>query len=135
MDIFFIGAIRGGRAHQPKYADIVALLKKFGTVLSEHIADETISDYGETDLSKEAIHDREMESLKKCDVVVAEVTTPSLGVGYLIAQAVNLKKRVVCLYHGDDTFKLSAMIKGDKNVEVHTYKNMGDIEKIFTNKL
>src|SRR3989338_7417229 len=107
MDIFFIGAIRGGRAHQPKYADIVALLKKFGTVLSEHIADETISDYGETDLSKEEIHAREIESLKKSDVVVAEVTTPSLGVGYLLGEAVRLGKRVIGLYCGEDTDKLS----------------------------
>lgn len=134
-NILFVGAIRGDRAHQPTYLEITTLLKKCGTLLSDHVADETISDYGETDLSKEAIYDREMESLKKCDVVVAEVTTPSLGVGYLIAQAVTAQKRVICLYHGEDTYKLSAMIKGSKDVKIYTYAQASDLEKIFADEL
>lgn len=135
MNTYFIGAIRGGRTHQPQYNDIVTELKKFGTVLSEHVADETISDYGETNMNKEEIHDREMDLLKKSDVVVAEVTTPSLGVGYLIAQAVNLNKRMLCLYQGEDTFKLSAMIKGDKKVRISIYKKVSDIKNILMKEL
>ncbi|MBI2443686.1 MAG: nucleoside 2-deoxyribosyltransferase [Candidatus Magasanikbacteria bacterium] len=135
MNIYFIGAIRGGRIHQPQYSEIVSGLKKYGTVLSAQVADETISDYGETNLTKEEIHDRELELLKTSDVVVAEVTVPSLGVGYLIAQALNLNKRVCCLYWGENTYKLSAMIKGNKMAKVYLYRNrleLADVlQKIF----
>ena len=131
MNIFFTGSIRGGRAHQPKHAFIVRALEKYGTVLSPTAYLDTLSEYGETELPREEIFKRERDALLKSDVVVAEVTTPSLGVGYLIACATTLQKRVLALYYGENTFKLSAMIKGDPMVEVHTYKTEEDIEKIL----
>lgn len=33
-----------------------------------------------------------------CSVVVAEVTQPSLGVGYELGRAVDMKKKVLCLF-------------------------------------
>ncbi len=137
MNIFFTGSIRGGRAMLPIYATIVGELQKYGRVLSAQVADENITVYGETDLSKEEIHDREMKNILNSNVVIAEVTTPSLGVGYEIAQALNEKKRVVCLYQGKDTYKLSAMIKGNTEVEIFTYATPDNlpvlIEQIFNN--
>lgn len=127
MNIFFAAAIRGGRSEQPVYAELLAVLKEQGTVLNEHVADETISDYGETNMTKQQIHEREMKTLMQADVIVAEVTTPSLGVGYLIARALDLEKRVICLYRGENTHKLSAMIKGDARVEVVCYTNVSDV--------
>src|SRR3989338_1666786 len=130
--IFFIGSIRGGRINQPHYAEIVEMLEQYGTVFSKHVADKSLGEYGETDLEKEEIHDRELDTLKKSDLVVAEVTAPSLGVGYLISQAITLNKRVIALYNGEDTLKLSAMIKGDKNVKVYLYKTQKDLNTILT---
>jgi len=132
MTIYFAVAVRGGRAQQPTYASIVSVLKEQGhTVLNEHVVDEEISDYGETDLSKEQIQKREMERLSKADVLIAEVTTPSLGVGYLIANALEIHKRVVCLYQGEDAHKLSAMIKGDRRVEVITYRDTNELNDVL----
>ena len=131
MNIFFIGSIRGGRADQPRYASIVKKLEQYGSVYSEHVSDETLSEYGETSLSASEILEREFDTLRKCDVVVAEVTTPSLGVGYLIACATSFEKKVIALYCGEDTLKLSAIIKGDPSVEVYTYKDEKDMENIF----
>jgi len=131
IKIFFTGSIRGGRADQPQYADILEILKQLGTVLSGPIADEALSDYGETDITNEEIHNRELEALTKSDLVVAEVTTPSLGVGYIIKEATTLNKKIIALYNGDDTLKLSAMIKGNKNIKVFAYKTPEDLENIF----
>ncbi|MCR4328106.1 MAG: nucleoside 2-deoxyribosyltransferase [Patescibacteria group bacterium] len=133
--IFFMGSIRGGRVNQPHYAEIVEILEQYGTVLSEHVADKSLGEYGETDLEKEEIHDRELDTLHKSDVVVAEVTTPSLGVGYLIAQAIHLNKKVIALYNGEDTLKLSAMIKGNKNVGVYLYKTREDLIAILNSEV
>src|SRR3989338_5360937 len=114
MKIFFAGAVRGGRANQPHYVYITDTLKQYGTVISGHVADESISEFGETELTKEEIYSREIAALETSDVVVAEVTTPSLGVGYIIGLATSLGKKVVAFYSGENTLKLSAMIKGDK---------------------
>lgn len=131
MNIFFTGSVRGGRSNQPRFALIVKALEKRGTVSSQYVADKAMSQFGETSLSGKEIHDREMAALKACDVVVAEVTAPSLGVGYLIAQATALGKRVIALYCGDTTEKLSGIIKGNAGVEVFTYKTEEDIQMLI----
>ena len=40
------------------------------------------------------VYERDMAWLAECEAVVAEVTTPSLGVGYEIAEALHLRKPV-----------------------------------------
>jgi 2'-deoxynucleoside 5'-phosphate N-hydrolase len=135
MNIFFTASVRGVRAHKPKHEFIVHTLEKYGSTYSPLAYFDTLSEYGETELSRKEIHAREEDALTKSDVVVAEVTTPSLGVGYLIGSAVALKKRVVALYDGEDSLKLSAMIKGAPGVEVHTYTTNDDIEQILQNVL
>ena len=122
LNIFFAGAIRGGRTGQPMYKLMMNELSQFGTVLNPHVAEDDVSDFGETDLTKQHIHARELERLNQADLVVAEVTTPSLGVGFLIAKALERQKPVICFYQGKDTYKLSAMIKGDERVRVITYQ-------------
>src|SRR3990167_1555380 len=129
--IYFTAAISGGRINQPHYAVIVEMLKQYGTVFSEFVADKFLGEYGETELEREEIHDRELERLGKSDIVVAEVTTPSLGVGYLIAQATTAHKKVIALYKGEDTMKLTAMVKGDKTVRVYLYKTPEDLTAIL----
>ena len=132
MNIYFTGSILGGRSNQSQYTTIVEILKKYGTVLSEHVADESLSEYGETNIEKEEIHNREIERIAKSDLVVADVTTPSLGVGYLLSEAGHLNKKVIALYNGEDTLKLSAMIKGNKNIMVQAYKNQEELRTIFS---
>ena len=120
--------------NQPHYAEIVEALEQYGTVFSKHVADKSLGEYGETDIGKEEIHDRELDRLRRSDVVVAEVTTSSLGVGYLIAQAVNLNKKVIALYNGEDSMKLTAMIAGDKNIDVRLYKTKEDLTALFSSE-
>ena len=58
-------------------------------------------------------------------MLVAEVSTPSLGVGYEIAYAERLGKRVICVY--DEQITLSSMICGNKYNEVISYKDTEDL--------
>lgn len=131
MNINFIASIRGGRSQQPIYTKIVELLKQYGTVFGEEISKDLLSEYGEIELSDEELINREHQEIKKSDVIVAEVTTPSLGVGYLVGQAISLNKKVVCLYQGQNTDKLSAMIKGNKNLRIFNYTDIKELPSIF----
>lgn len=136
MTILFVSSVRGGRDFQHEYDVIVQSLKKYGDVLSEHIGEEVLSKHGETQIDETGIYQKELEALSRCDVVVAEVTQPSIGVGYLIAKAEEQGKRIVALYQGDPTHALSAMVMGNTAVEVHRYTTAKQIpillETIFS---
>lgn len=133
MNIYFAGSIRGGREDVHLYMRIIEELKKYGTVLTEFVGDPSISSYGTESLTDKQIHDQDVALISQSDIVVAEVTTPSLGVGYEIATAVHLKKPVICLYRGDEK-RLSAMISGCGAVEVVTYATIEDLFPLFTTK-
>jgi 2'-deoxynucleoside 5'-phosphate N-hydrolase len=86
MKIYFAGSIRGGREDSDIYLQIVSVLRRYGTVLTEHVADADLSVAGEQ-LSDQQIYERDLQWLRSCDCLVAEVTKPSLGVGYEIGKA------------------------------------------------
>jgi len=136
MKIFFTGSMSGGRMHQPAYEVIIAKLQEYGEVTGgAHVASKEISQYGETELSREEIHDREIQSVDEADVVVADVSSPSFGVGYLVCYASMKNKKIICLSRGPNTYKLSAMIKGDGKVKVFSYEYDDEISKILEENL
>jgi nucleoside 2-deoxyribosyltransferase len=128
IKIYFAGSIRGGREDTALYHQIIDELKQYGTVLTEHVGDDTIRKAGEQDASEKYIHDRDMEWLHVSDLVIAEVTIPSLGVGYEIATAIHLGKSVYCFFNGGRGQQLSAMIRGSKDITVIDYHNYDGIK-------
>ena len=135
MKVYFAGSIRGGREDVKLYAEIIKYLRKYGEVLTEHVADENLADLGERNLSDQEIHDRDLDWLTQSDVIVAEVTAPSLGVGYEIRAAVDQKKKVLCLYRLQKDKSLSAMISGCATVNIGNYQQLNEaieiIDKFF----
>ena len=131
MKIYFAASIRGGRDDIPTYVELIKLLKNYGTVLTEHIGDQKLDKLGETSLSDENIHDRDMRWLLRSDIIIAEVTNPSLGVGYEIGRAIENNKKVVCLYKKNKN--ISAMILGSSNIISYDYDDINSLKKIVNN--
>ena len=129
MKIYFAGSIRGGRDDADIYYQIINHLQQFGEVLTEHVGDNSISLKGENTLDDYQIHDRDIKWLKSSDIIIAEVTNPSLGVGYEIAMALNMSKKVICLYKSQEGKRLSAMISGSKEINVIEYSNLEEVKK------
>lgn len=129
MKIYFAGSIRGGRQDKDLYKEIIILLSKFGTVLTEHIGAADLTDTGENELA-EKIFTRDINWLKESDVVVAEVTQPSLGVGYEVATAELIGKKMLCIYRNGE--RLSPMIRGNTNILTKAYSQLSDLDLIFT---
>ena len=123
--IYFAASIRGGREEAAVYAELIALMAEHGRVLTEHVG-AALPAAGESDLGDRAIHDRDLAWLKSADAVVAEVTIPSLGVGYEVARALALGKPVLCLHRPAAGRRLSAMIAGAPGVEVVAYSAAAD---------
>lgn len=128
MKIYFAGSIRGGRNDALLYAEIIRLLQAYGQVLTEHIGDQGLSVHGEGKVA-ESIFQRDVDWVREADVIVAEVTTPSLGVGYEIGLAEQLGKRIICLYRPQSDRKLSAMLLGNTQLTVVEYKEVNELTK------
>ena len=130
MKIYFAASIRGGRDDWASYLEIVSQLREYGEVLTEHIGDAELSAAGE-DLGDRHIHDRDLGWLKSSDCLVAEVTTPSLGVGYEIGKATEWGKPVLCLYRPAAERSLSAMVAGSDGVILKEYQRPDELNQIF----
>ena len=117
LTLYFAGAISGGRADVARYRTIVQALEADGyRVLAGAVAAEEVGDAGEA-LDPAAIFTRDIGWLAEADVLVAEVSTPSTGVGYEIATArYQFGIPVICLYRSGISKRCSAMIGGDRQI-------------------
>lgn len=121
MKIYFAGSIRGGREDAALYLRLIDYLKTFGEVLTEHIGDPELSSLGDDGPTDKYIHDRDLMWLESADVLVAEVSTVSMGVGYEIGRAVEAGKKVLCLFRPSPGKNLSAMISGCDSLKLVQY--------------
>lgn len=131
--IYFAGSICGGRNDLELYKKIINHLQLLGDVLTEHIGDSNITPLSDIGKSDQQIYVRDLDWLRSSDILIADVSTPSLGVGYEISKAVELNKKVLCLYRIQENKKLSAMIAGCPDIQVKKYQTFEDIKQIINN--
>ena len=131
MKIYFAASIRGGRDDIGIYSKLIKLLQNYGRVLTEHVADANLSNKGESQLNDQDIHDRDMQWLLESDIIVAEVTNPSLGVGYEIGRAIENNKKVICIYNKKMNKNISAMIIGNPKIESYSFNNIDSLKSII----
>ena len=73
------------------------------------------------------VYKRDTQWVKSCDALIAEVSTPSHGVGYEVAMALLLNKPVLCCYRKGS--RVSKMILGNtqKNISLIAYENANEL--------
>ena len=125
--VYFSGSIRGGRADAALYKELIRHIQKTDTVLTEHIGNSNLETL-EKDQTDEDIYLQDVGFLRESDLVIAECTTPSLGVGYELAYAEALGKSCHIFYN-PSRCRLSAMISGDRYFDIHPYTSA---EELFT---
>ncbi len=130
MKIYFCGSIRGGRNDAQLYHDLIEYLKTFGKVLTEHIGRLDLVD--EREIPPCQIHERDLTWLRSADKVIAEVTTPSVGVGYELGRAVEMGKPILALFRKSEDKLLSGMISGSPGIISVVYTDIEEA-KIWIN--
>ena len=95
--IYFTGSIRGGRNDALLYQELIEYIQKSDQVLTEHIGTVELSMHEYIRNEDEMIYQRDIAWIKECDILIAECTSPSLGVGYELACAENLGKACASL--------------------------------------
>ena len=119
MNIYFSGSIYGGRQKLESYKKLVKELAKFGNVLDEEVADDNV-------LIRE-VFESLVDRLSQADLVFAEVTVPSLGVGYEIGYADSHNKRIICVYDKNVTPKITTMLRGNNRLKIIPYTDINEI--------
>lgn len=127
--IYFAGSIRGGRIDADLYARIIGYMQNKSVVLTEHIGNPHLNlmEQGKKDID---IYEQDTAWLRESDIVIAECTCPSLGVGYELAYAEKLGKPCHIFYDRSKT-QLSAMLTGNRYFTVHPYEAEDEIYKIL----
>ena len=129
MNIYFAGSIRGGRSDAALYQNIIIYLSTFGTVLTEHVGDPELTEKGDDGPNDHSIYHCDMDWLNRSHTVIAEVTQPSLGVGYELGAAVAMGKPVLALYRPFSGRVLSAMVSGCPDIKVAEYLSLDEAKQ------
>ena len=125
MKVYFACSIRGGRDDADTYAELALHIKTKATLLTEIFADGKLTSQGMQRPTSE-IWKIDTDWVKEADVVIAEVTNPSLGVGYEIGKAEEWGKPVLALFRDDGARRLSAMIDGSPDTKTIYYKTINE---------
>jgi 2'-deoxynucleoside 5'-phosphate N-hydrolase len=126
MNIYFACSISGGRKDEKVYQYLVSKLLEYGhQVPTAHIA-ETGIEIVDGQEDPRDIYQRDVDWIVESDILIAEVSTPSHGVGYEIGYALSLGKPVLCLY--DQAANVSKMITGNPH-RLLTVRSYGSLQE------
>ncbi len=116
MNIYFACSITGGREFESVYQVITQALSEDGHVVpTAHLAETGITTQ-EAVIEPFDVYQRDVNWIRACDVLIAEVSVPSHGVGYEIGFALGEGKPVLALYQQGR--KVSKMITGNPNTNL-----------------
>jgi nucleoside 2-deoxyribosyltransferase len=124
MNIYFACSITGGREFESDYQKIVTALTADGhEIPTSHLAQSDVME-NERELAPQDVYERDINWIKNCNVLIAEVSMPSHGVGFEIGFALNIRKPVLCLYKKER--RVSKMITGNRDsaLTIQSYTNV-----------
>ena len=135
MNIYFACSITGGRQDEIIYQALVVTMQEAGHQVPTAILASPEVMPLEGMATPADVYARDTAWIEECDLLVAEVSTPSHGVGYEVGYALSLGKRVLCLYRKD--CKVSKMILGnpDPRLTIHTYTTPEQAVKLLNSYL
>ena len=126
MKIYVSGSIYGGTQKIDTYKILIDELEKYGEVVDKQIADPNTTENEKYQNDEDIYKDLE-KKLINADIIFAEVTIPSLGVGYELGFADKIGKKIIAIYDETYTPKVSTMIRGNKRIKLIPYTNIEDI--------
>lgn len=114
MNVYFARSIRGKRKKEDGliYQAIMDAIKTAGHTLQFDLPTPPSS----TIYKDKYIYQRDLAWIDQCQALIAEVSGPSLGVGYEIAYAKHVWHLPILCVMEKDTGPVSAMISGGHNV-------------------
>ena len=128
--VYLAGSIRGGREDAAVYKRIIDYINRTDTVLTEHIGLGSLSVKTRTKEDDVHIYERDTEWLRSSDLLIAECTNPSHGVGYELAYA-EARNIPVYIFYDKSRANISAMLNGNAYFKVYPYENEAEIYPVL----
>lgn len=119
MKIYFACSITGGRQDEERYRQIVTALEAEGHKVPTASLASAAGMVLEKNFDPKYVYQRDTNWIKECDLIIAEISTPSHGVGYEIGYALQNRKPVLCLFQAN--VSVSKMITGNPDGRLVTY--------------
>ena len=132
MNIFFSASTQNLPAFRKTYEHIIDAIKQHHDSVLDSWVVEALQSTATAEPTPKEILMKQNQYVKECDAMIIEASTPSFGVGYLLAQALNERHPILCLYPNDqDIEALSDGIKGSTSslitLKQYTPANLSDI--------
>jgi nucleoside 2-deoxyribosyltransferase len=117
--IYLACTVRGDRGAVAALRTLVARLEQDGhTILTTHLLQDGV-DSAEAALTEQAVYERDIAWLESADVLVADASGSSFGVGfevgYVLGRSGSTTQRVVLLYRADRVNQISRLIAGNSH--------------------
>lgn len=126
MIIYCAGPIKGNTAYQQNYVQIVQIVESLGHAALSEMSSKF---HSSIPLNAKQIYSRDLKWLDGSKLMIAEVSGPSLGVGFEIAYALFHKKIPVLAVYHEQAEQISSMIHGcnDKKLTIKKYLDTNDL--------
>jgi hypothetical protein len=127
MIIYCAGPIKGDTTHQIYFKNIIKYVEQLGHSVLSGMSEKFSSTIP---LTEKQIYKRDLKWIDGSRVMIAEISSPSLGVGFEIAYGIFERKLPVLAVHYSETDKISAMILGCDSalLTVQKYLNEEDMK-------
>ena len=133
MRIYLACTVRGERGGVLAGRAMSERLREHGhEVLTTHLLADDV-DRAESELTEAQVYRRDLDWLSRCDVLVAEASGSSYGVGfevgYLIGRAGETRQRVLLVYEAARRYAVSRLITGncDEACTTFAYESIEDL--------
>lgn len=133
MRIYLACTVRGDRGGVVAGRAMSERLRHHGhEVLTAHLLDDNV-ETAESQLTEDAVFRRDLDWLSSCDVLVAEASGSSFGVGfevgYVLARADRTKQQVLLLYDRARAKSISRLVVGNVHpaCATHGYSSVDEL--------
>ena len=133
MRVYLACTVRGDRGAVAALRSLAEALERRGhTILTRHLLEDGV-DAAEAALSERAVYARDIAWLESSDLLIADASGSSYGVGfevgYVLGRADRTSQRVLLLYRGDRLNQISRLIPGNSHPRctVLTYENPAEL--------
>jgi len=122
MKIYFAASLSGKNKHKESYESIVNSLKDLGhKLISDHVLKtdyESVKNASDRELVK--YYKKTLHNISDSDLIVAEVSHPTIGIGHEISLAMEKGKPAIVLY--EEGVPIPQILKAVPSGNVKTYK-------------
>lgn len=121
MKTYFVASIAGKSKYFKNYQSIVATLKKQGLdVICEDVMNTTENEVSSLSDDRKVKHYKDvLKWINSTDILVTEVSYPSINIGHEISVALEKGKPVIALYTGENEPHLLQGLVSDKLLILH----------------